>query len=79
LNFTLINQNSAVIYEVLLYGQLLFYSLALTGWFLENKRIKIKLLFIPFYFFFMNLCVFLGFFRFIKGTQSVLWEKAKRT
>ncbi|MDB4533963.1 glycosyltransferase family 2 protein [Vicingaceae bacterium] len=79
LNFALINENSAVIYELLLYGQLLFYSLALTGWFLENKQIKIKLLFIPFYFLFMNLCVFLGFFRFIKGTHSVLWEKAKRT
>ena len=45
---------------------------------LGDKKIKLKIVFVPFYFFFMNWCVFLGFFKFIKGGQSVLWEKAKR-
>lgn len=78
INYLLIQETNSVIYEVLFYGQILFYSFALLGWYLESKQIKVKILFIPFYFFFMNMCVFLGFFRFIKGSQSVLWERAKR-
>jgi len=62
----------------LFWGQILFYSLALLGWILEERHIKIKLLFIPYYFFIMNLAVYLGFFRYIRRQQSVNWERAKR-
>lgn len=67
-----------LLYQSLLIAQIVFYSLALLGWYLENKEIRVKVLFIPFYFFIMNLSVFLGFARFIKGKQSVIWERAKR-
>jgi len=53
--------------------------MALLGWYLENKAIKIKILFIPYYFFIMNLAVYLGFKRYLKGKQSVNWERAKRS
>ncbi|WP_421919805.1 glycosyltransferase family 2 protein [Marinifilum sp.] len=66
------------IYTLLFYGQLIFYSAALIGWFLENRKIKIKVLFVPYYFFIMNLSVYLGFRRYMKGNQSVKWERAKR-
>lgn len=66
------------IYTLLFYGQIVFYVAALTGWFLENRRIKVKILFVPYYFFIMNLSVFLGFNRYLKGNQSVKWERAKR-
>ncbi len=66
------------IFTFLFYGQIVFYVLALLGWYFENKEIKIKLLFIPYYFFIMNLSVFLGLKRFLKGKQSVNWERAKR-
>lgn len=66
------------IYHWLLAGQALFYLAAIAGWFLENRKVKIKALFIPYYFLMMNLAVYLGFFRYIKGGQSVKWEKAKR-
>jgi len=69
---------SSDFYSILFWLQLLFYASALLGWFLENKKIKVKLLFVPYYFFIMNLSVFLGFFRYIKGQQSVKWERAKR-
>jgi len=65
-------------YSILFWLQILFYAAAMLGWFLENKKIKVKLLFVPYYFFIMNLSVFLGFFRYIKGQQSVKWERAKR-
>jgi cellulose synthase/poly-beta-1,6-N-acetylglucosamine synthase-like glycosyltransferase len=66
------------IYTILFYGQIVFYAAALLGWFLENKQIKVKVLFVPYYFFIMNLSVFLGFRRYVKGNQSVKWERAKR-
>lgn len=66
------------IYTLLFYGQVLFYIAALLGWFLENRRIKVKVLFVPYYFFIMNLSVFLGFKRYMKGNQSVNWQRAKR-
>jgi hypothetical protein len=59
-------------------GQILFYIMALVGWYLENKAIKIKVLFIPYYFFIMNLAVLLGIKRYFKGKQTVNWERAKR-
>jgi cellulose synthase/poly-beta-1,6-N-acetylglucosamine synthase-like glycosyltransferase len=65
-------------YNVLFWMQLLFYCSALLGWYLENRSIKVKMLFVPYYFFIMNLSVFLGLRRFLKGSQSVNWERAKR-
>ncbi|HOI31160.1 MAG: glycosyltransferase family 2 protein [Bacteroidales bacterium] len=71
-------RNFADFYVLLFYGQLLFYTLALLGWYLENKAIKVKALFIPYYFFIMNYAVLLGMKRYFKGSQSVNWERAKR-
>ena len=65
-------------YTVILILQIIFYSMAMLGWFLENRSIKVKILYIPYYFFIMNYAVFRGFFRFLKGRQSVNWERAKR-
>lgn len=65
-------------YPVLFWSQVLFYLAALSGWYLENRKVKIKLLFVPYYFFIMNLSVYLGFKRFIRGRQTVNWERAKR-
>lgn len=65
-------------YSVLFWLQILFYAAALLGWYLENKSIKVKILFVPYYFFIMNLSVFLGLKRYLKGSQSVNWERAKR-
>ena len=66
------------LYSITFWLQIVFYLAALLGWYLENRSIRIKLLFVPYYFFIMNLSVFLGFFRYIKRAQSVNWERAKR-
>jgi cellulose synthase/poly-beta-1,6-N-acetylglucosamine synthase-like glycosyltransferase len=70
--------NPLNLYAWLMAGQILFYIMALVGWYLENKAIKIKVLFIPYYFFIMNLAVLLGIKRYFKGKQTVNWERAKR-
>lgn len=69
---------SARLYPLLFWLQVLFYLAALAGWYLENRSIRLKILFVPYYFFIMNLSVFLGLKRFLKKTQSVNWERAKR-
>lgn len=71
-----IPQNQA--YTYLLIGQFLFYVAALVGGILQEKKLKSKFLFIPYFFLMQNISVFQGMARYYKGSQSVLWEKAKR-
>ncbi len=78
LNIVLVIQRAGVVYDILLVMQLFFYFSGILGWFYANKNMKIKALYIPYYFLFMNVSVFWGFKRFLRGQQSVLWEKAAR-
>jgi cellulose synthase/poly-beta-1,6-N-acetylglucosamine synthase-like glycosyltransferase len=66
------------IYTVLFYAQSIFYLMALLGWYLENKNIKIKILYVPYYFLVMNYAVWMGVKRYFKKEQTVNWERAKR-
>jgi biofilm PGA synthesis N-glycosyltransferase PgaC len=77
-NALLLNEYPAVLYRLIFVLQVLFYGAAATGWLLSLKNIKVKILYFPYYFFFINLSLYLGFIRFLKGNQSVLWEKAVR-
>lgn len=65
-------------FTVMLYVQLLCYLLAAIGWYFENKKLRFKLLFVPYYFLFINYTSIRGIFRYFIGKQSVSWEKAKR-
>jgi cellulose synthase/poly-beta-1,6-N-acetylglucosamine synthase-like glycosyltransferase len=68
-----------LIYIIFLWGQILFYSLVITGWTLNKMHIKIRLLNTPYYFIFMNYCIIRGFIRYMSGSQAASWEKAKRS
>lgn len=76
LNIFLANRGG--VYVFLLIAQIIFYVLALLGWYLQSKKMKVKLLFVPFYFTLMNYAVFAGFFRWLRGTQKATWERARR-
>ncbi|MBK9382003.1 MAG: glycosyltransferase family 2 protein [Chitinophagaceae bacterium] len=65
------------IFKICFFFQLTFYTLALIGS-IKKINTKSKIFNIAYYFVFMNICVVLGFFRFLKGKQPVTWEKAKR-
>lgn len=67
-----------ILYQLLFYSQCIFYITALAGWYLANREIKVKALFVPYYFFIMNYAVFMGFFRYLKGKQAAAWERSKR-
>jgi poly-beta-1,6-N-acetyl-D-glucosamine synthase len=77
-NIGIVIMGAGWIYSVILGLQGCFYLAAITGWLYANRNIKLKLLYIPYYFLFMNLSVFMGFSRFIQKRQTVLWEKAAR-
>jgi biofilm PGA synthesis N-glycosyltransferase PgaC len=59
--------------------QLLLYLLAFAGYLFSRINIKIKIMQFAFYFVFMNISLYIGFYKFLKGKQSVLWDKAKRS
>jgi len=65
-------------YNVILYFQILFYGLAILGWLLSGIRTKLKLLYAPFYFCFMNYALLLGLIDSIRKKNHVVWEKSKR-
>lgn len=67
------------LYQVLLLCQVIFYLAALAGYVLERRKMKVKAFFIPYYFCVMNYSMYAGFFRIIRGNQTVLWEKAQRS
>jgi len=76
LNIYLASFNVFYFYTLIL--QLTFYLLVFIGWLLKDKQIKVGYIFVPYYFFLANLAMWLGFFRYVAGTQSVKWERAKR-
>lgn len=77
-NVLVIAFTGSVFYAFILIAQVLFYLLAYAGHQLRDKKIGIKGFFVPYYFVVMNLSVFVGFFRFLRGRQSVIWEKSQR-
>lgn len=65
-------------YQFFLALQVLFYGLAALGAIFHDKNVRLKVFFVPFYFTFMNYAVIRGFWRFILGKQSAVWEKSRR-
>lgn len=66
-------------FSLLWIGQQAFYLLAILGRLFEHRNIRIKLFFVPYYFVVTNYCMLAGFVRFVKGKQSVKWEKVQRS
>ena len=65
-------------YSLFLSVQVLCYLLAFVGWYFENKKLRIKVLFVPYYFLMINYASVRGILRYFKGKQTVNWEKSKR-
>ena len=65
-------------YSFFFFLQLTCYLFAAVGWYFENKKLRLKLLFVPYYFVSINYASICGIVRYFKGKQSVNWEKSKR-
>lgn len=78
LNFALYLNGAGTLYTALFYAQLSFYLLAVLGFALERKELKLKIAFIPYYFCVMNYAVLAGMVRYCVGRQSAVWERSAR-
>jgi biofilm PGA synthesis N-glycosyltransferase PgaC len=78
LNAALAWQPDAAFYQIVFAGQVLFYTLAILGLIMEKRQLRIKILFIPYYFCVMNYAVLMGIIRYFTKKQSSIWEKAQR-
>jgi biofilm PGA synthesis N-glycosyltransferase PgaC len=56
-----------------------FLLLAVIGWFSRNAKIPIPGFYVPFYFMMMHAAFPLGFWRFLRKKQTVLWTKIARS
>ena len=78
LNTVLVMMKAGTVYNVIWMLQILFYLAAFIAWLMERNGRKNKLLYVPYYFLFMNLNVFKGM-KYLRSHQSSgAWEKAKR-
>ncbi len=77
--YIILQPGSANFFEWFFVAQNIFYAVAIVGGFLYQVEGTLNLFFIPFYFVFMNALLFEGFFKYVTGSQSVLWEKSKRS
>ena len=78
LNVALVMMKAGTVYTIVWILQILFYLAAFGGFQMEQHGRKNKLLYVPYYFLFMNINVFSGM-RYLKTHQGGgTWEKAKR-
>ena len=66
------------IYSIMLILQALFYTFVFFGFALQNKKLSVSWIYIPYYFYLANKAMWIGFWRFCRDKQSVNWERAKR-
>ena len=78
LNLLLLIFDGSCIYLTIALLQFLFYLAALIGHILKKTGRRNKLLYVPTYFMFMNLNVFLGIRYLMTHKSSGTWEKARR-
>jgi biofilm PGA synthesis N-glycosyltransferase PgaC len=78
-NMVLVLASDSQLFTMIMILQLAFYGLAVLSLAPAVAASKLgNLCKIPYYFVFMNVSVILGFLRWLKGSQSAVWEKARR-
>jgi len=75
-NFLLINQYP---YNLLSYAQTAFYGMAFVGMIISTLSLYVPMLSSAFHFVLMNGALFCGFFRYIRGIKTAVWESTERT
>jgi hypothetical protein len=78
INVALVMMKAGTFYTIAWLAQILFYASAFAGWWLASHGKTSKLLYVPYYFLFMNMNVFLGVRYLMTHKSSGTWEKARR-
>lgn len=79
LNIPLLYAEKNDIYITSFILQIIFYIMSVWGYYLSMKHIKNKILFVPYYFLFMNINIIKGLFYLINKDKTGIWEKSKRS
>lgn len=66
---------SKTIFYIFAIGQLCFYTSALIGYFLDKRKIVLKIFSFPFFFLMLNIGYLKGIIQFIRHEQSSVWER----
>jgi hypothetical protein len=77
-NFFLLKAGESWIYTYAFWLQAFFYSLALFSWVFSVQKGYFRFLLVPYYFVFMVISQYVGFYRYVTNRQTVLWERAQR-
>jgi poly-beta-1,6-N-acetyl-D-glucosamine synthase len=67
-----------LIYIVAFLVQIQFFILCFLGFILSKMKIRITLLSLPFFFFMSNVALIIGFYKFIRGRHTVIWNSTPR-
>lgn len=78
INAILYARGAGSVYALLFFGQVAFYLCSLVGLLLERKALRVKALFVPYYFCVMNYAVIAGIGRYFGKGQSAVWERSNR-
>ncbi len=78
LNIILLWSEHVLLYSIIMFLQVVFYLMAFVGALLARRQLRSKVLFVPYYFMFMNLNVFAGIKYLLSNKQKGVWEKARR-
>ncbi len=76
LAYSLYNSGSLII-DIFFWLQFIFYGLAMLGLLVPVLRDK-TIVYVPYYFSAMNIACFIGFWRYLFGTQKVTWNRVER-
>jgi len=77
-NIDLVLNTQIYVYKAFAVFQFIFYVMAIIGWIFRNLKLRFRIIFAPYYMITMNYALVVGMIRYLKGFQSVNWEKAKR-
>lgn len=77
-NAYLILTSTSLLWLLMLWAQVIFYAFGFIGYSLQHLGKNSSITAIPYYILFMNISQIKGVFKYLKGEQSGIWEKAKR-
>lgn len=69
--------NEGLLYTILLVLQCIAYLSAWISWHLEKKGVRVKTLFVPYYFVLVNLAAAHAFLKFVLGRKQPIWTPRK--
>jgi len=70
---------SSTFYTITMAVQVLFYLVAMLGWWLKNSHTPRRFFYLPFYFTMVNAAAMVGLLKFLAGQRQSVWEKAEST